>query len=289
MCMQRTFVFFLVAMFTVVLGCEETLQVDDLPYEELLVIRGVLQAGDTVRTLHIGRTLPYQEYYYGIANPASEEPAGWVKDAEVHIVCEDKDFALHYTNEGSYANDSLIVETGKKYFLTVEWNGKKSEACTLIPNEPTIDTAYISSATFVSRYPLRNFYGADTIIESYKYTVKGSFHHSNNRVFGVTLAEEYESEFDPSKTFIGSLDYKVYRTEVLSGSVNYEAEAVRSSNPLFIVTVQSFDEPYFEYYNTGEKEVTLRAGSYAPVAWNVTGDGIGMFIGASRSVSRQFK
>ncbi len=280
--MKKISTVFALAFSLFAIGCEEILQVDDLPYDDRIVIRGVLQAGDTVRTLYVAHTLPYQENSYSLDSyPAAKEPAEWVKDASVVITCDGIQYALHYKADGNYANDSLFVRTGKTYSLRVEWNGKKVEAQTVIPAEPIIDTAYIASSIFVSR-SYEHF-----TEEYYEYTFRGGIRYTNNRVFGVTFALKYGSLSPDTYVF----SYGAYETNTTSGAANFEAQSkyYKDRNESFIFAVQSFDESYYAYYNSAENKLNTTTGGYTPVAWNVTGDGIGMFIGASRSVSRQFK
>lgn len=273
-----------IAMISLILlpACEEVLEVDDLPFEEQLVIRGVLQAGDTVRTIYVGKTLPYRESIFS-AYSSSDDAASWVKNATVSIACDGRWYSLHYKAKGNYANDSLIIQTGKTYALTVEWQGKLVKAETNVPSEPKLDTAYIATKTQVYMARIRDPW--------FEYKVKGIVKaETQGSAIGVGFAYVYLSPYDTTNTFIGSpFYYNAYDTRDISGVMEFGATATSQDEQHFAITVQNFDQPYFRYYKTAGNELNTTTGGYAPVAWNVTGDGIGMFIGASRPVSRQFK
>lgn len=264
-------------------ACEEVMEVDDLPFEERLVIRGVLQAGDTVRTIYVGRTLPYREDAY-VAYNSSEEVPDWVKNATVSIVCDGRSYSLHYVAKGNYANDSLIIQTAKAYALTVQWQGKRVEAQTVVPLEPELDTAYVASKTQIDVARSQNAW--------FEYKVKGIVKAETQ---GAAISAGfsyyiYVTRYDTTITIVGSpFSYNVYDTRDFSGVMEFGATATSQDGQHFAITVQNFDQPYFRYFKTAGNELNSTTGGYAPVAWNVTGDGIGMFIGASRSVSRQFK
>lgn len=273
-----------IAMISLILlpACEEVLEVDDLPFEEQLVIRGVLQAGDTVRTIYVGKTLPYREPIFS-AYSSLDDAASWVKNATVLIACDGRLYSLHYTFKGNYANDSLIVQTGKTYALTVQSQGKRVEAQTVVPSDPELDTAYVVSKTQIDVGRSQSAW--------FQYTVKGIVNaETQGAAIGVGFSLAYFSFYDSTKNLIGlPFSYNVYDTRNFSGVMEFSASETSVEGEPFFITVQNFDRPYFRYYKTAGNELNTTTGGYAPVAWNVTGDGIGMFIGASRSVSRQFK
>jgi hypothetical protein len=274
----------IIAMISLILlpACEEVMEVDDLPFDERLVIRGVLQAGDTVRTLYVGKTLPYRESIFSAYTP-SDDASSWVKNATVSIVCDGRSYSLQYTSKGNYANDSLIIQTGKAYALTVLWQGKRVEAQTIVPSEPELDTAYVASRTQIDV--------ARSQIAWFEYKVKGIVKaETQGAATSAGFSYVYMSSYDPKYDFIGSpFSYNVYDTRDFSGVMEFGATAASQDGQHFAITVQNFDQPYFRYFKTAGNELNSTTGGYAPVAWNVTGDGIGMFIGASRSVSRQFR
>lgn len=181
----------IIAMISLILlpACEEVMEVDDLPFEERLVIRGVLQAGDTVSTIYVGRTLPYREPVY-FEYTSSYDASSWVKNATVSIACDGISYPIHYVAKGNYANDSLIVQTGKAYALTVEWQGKRVEAQTVVPSDPELDTAYIASRTEVDM--------ARSEATWFEYKVKGVVKaETQGAAISVGFSYVYLSPYDP--------------------------------------------------------------------------------------------
>jgi hypothetical protein len=257
-------------------GCHNDIDIGELPFTEVLVIRGVLQEGDTVKTLYVAKTTPYQEQYYKIYGTPSDDFKGWMNDAVVTVECDGQTYPMTYRGTGNYGNDSLIVAAGKTYRLHASWNGHHAEAMTTVPRSISID-----SVTVVGRTENR---GNDYFTE-YAYTLEASVTNQMNSVFDMTVIQGlpsplysyYEGNDVCKSVNAGSLDHiKLQITCNLSISTD-----PRHNNKHTMI-VQCFDEPYYFYRLSSNEQLSSQ------IAWNVTGDAIGMFIGASKPMLKTF-
>ena len=111
-------------------SCEQPLEEEEFPYELKLVTRGIIEPGQLVEEIYIGRTLP-------ICVPFDEDFAN-LSDAVGAVVSDGIFYPLRHTGNGLYTTDSLIARTGNTYFLLVQWQDKSISAETYIPSPGTI-------------------------------------------------------------------------------------------------------------------------------------------------------
>ena len=288
--MKIFFPIVIVLLFAFPCGCEKTLTDSNLPYKEVLVIRGVVKAGDVLDSLYVGRTLPYEEQI----NTTNQQLESWVKDANITVSEGSQIYTLKYYRNGLYRNDTLRIQTGKTYRLHVEWNGKIANAVTMVPEIPILD-----SVTAVSNVVETYEYGADET----EYITHGYCRARKNEVFSFTTSLEitffnpnsrpttqthiYGSDNVVAKRIQG--DYSVadvLKSKILS-TIGVSQNAT-ITNKKIICTLKCYDESFYKYYLTygnNDENISLEP---RPVAWNVTGDAIGMFIGTSESVLKSF-
>ncbi len=118
-----TFILLLIGL----ISCEETVQNPDLPYEEQLVISGLLAYNQSNPTFKISKTLhPLETFNYDKAI---------IKDAIAYLNDGENQYPLIYdsTNQNYYA-ENFKPEIGKSYTLTVKWKDKIATGFTYIPD-----------------------------------------------------------------------------------------------------------------------------------------------------------
>ena len=134
--MKKIKFIYIAALFAVSLiflqSCESTI-VGDLPYEEKLVIKCIIEADKPVTDIFIGRTLPpmYTQSYYGEIPPdvIVNNAVGYISDAE-------RSYALEYVGASIYKAVDFIPKEGVTYKLNVSWNGHTATSETFIPAKP---------------------------------------------------------------------------------------------------------------------------------------------------------
>jgi hypothetical protein len=278
-------------------GCEEVINNTNLPYEEKLVIRGIVLDGDSIDSLYVGRTLPYEEFRFGYWNSkdsiyVENDLSSFVKDAVVTISVDDQTYPLHYFKSGYYKNDSLVGATGKTYRLHIEWKGKIADAVTTIPETPIVDSvnvAYKTTAVYT--------HGSEV-----EYSCSAYIHGKVNNIFSFELSHKHidSNPFDTSYHYTyeystGSAVKKRTQTDYNVPDI-FTRKIVEYVNvgyidPQLIFTIKSYDEPYYKYFlsykNLNSKDDFSIEPN--PIDWNVSGNAIGMFIGASKSVTKTYK
>jgi hypothetical protein len=258
-------------------GCQSPVYDADVQFVERLVVKGVLTPGKTVSGISIGRTLPVTT----IPHPEDFE----VHDATATIVVDGIRYSLRHVGNGLYENGTLVAFSGKSYDLSVEWNGHKAVAHTLVPFLPDT-TALVLSRPYVPYYSNMYRYILDAALAPHAgETYGGGWSHTIVRA-------NYPNDsliYDPiPETFTNSV--LIRSREIQSdGKAHLAIEGYLSpsTSPLIIdtlwVTISSFDEQFYDYYYssgspTSFEELVLGIVPGA-ITWNVSGDGIGMFIG----------
>lgn len=255
-------------------SCDQTVSNVELPYKEQLVIRAVLKTGEKVNEFHISRTLHPLDNY-------SEEKA-LVKDAVVSISDGTKDYPLTFQGK-FYVNDDLVIESGKTYFMTAEWNNKKATARTTIPEPIEIeeityhkqfydysyykDTMYIVSATFTPKS---------------KTVYKTGYHEVDRPNY---LRINYDVFTFNQRNADGKVKAQIFSLSQFSIDEKEVQDYIRKHT----YYLYAFDEPYLKYHNTshqGESDNSIFGSEGLNIIWNVEGDGIGLFIGMTLTTFR---
>jgi hypothetical protein len=89
-------------------GCEQAVEEEEFPYETKLVIRGLLEDGQDIKEIFIGRTLP-------VAVPFRADFSN-LPDAVVSIRVDSLRYILKHTKDGLYnAPAGVKARAGKTY------------------------------------------------------------------------------------------------------------------------------------------------------------------------------
>lgn len=244
-------------------GCkQETTIVNDLQFEEKLVVRSILTSGQPIR-VYFSKTVPITGSY----NPDDFI----VKDVIATIVNEDITYKLTYADSGYYTSPGFIASNGETYNLTANWNGKQSTSQTTVP----YSTQY-QNAKFIA-----NVNGTDTT-----YFLQCLLTPRTGAVYGVTwVIINKDSVFRTEDTVIPELlreQDKNLQNLLILKTRNIPADLVNKWRNSFFIRVHAFDSQYYNFFltqNSNSASTNVFNQSNVGLRWNVKGGGIGMFIG----------
>jgi hypothetical protein len=287
-----------------VLGCESIITDASLPYSEKIVISGVLTAGDSLKNIHISRTVAPLDTF-------STEKI-YVGDAVASIIVDGKSYRLELQSmedidsvyirnrllRSLYHVPNLVVEAGKHYALRVEWRGKVATAETFVPNIPKVESAQVVRFEVNQTILTPNGIVRDTSIYS---AVKVIINVVPNEAYGIidayatsAMNTNWMSDILTSSTTIP--ETTVHSRTAVSGRLeilyraNYEFPLFSGS--VMVAGLNAFDGALYEYLLSINNSKNAIAGSsvisdliygntYPNPRWNVKGDGIGLFVGRS--------
>jgi hypothetical protein len=297
----------IIALFTA--SCATTTITDpvELPYEEKIVIRGILTAGEPVRDVFISRTVP-------VLAPQKPEEF-WVKDAEASITSDGKSFPLKLqefdpkqtVQRTFYAASGLIAEAGKTYTLTVRWHGKTATATTRVPNAPTpvsvrLRTVIVPSITIstiavsTNGTTPRPTTGSIQIraVQDSVLLAEASFAPKEDAVYraGLELTDTAQN-LAVTSLYIGAI---FTNEDVRNGILTVPASTLPTQTRKLLggvvaarMRLYTLDAQYARYYSTRGRATqsgfSLFGGtSDSNVEWNVQGGGIGLFLGMAETI-----
>lgn len=265
-----------------------------LSFEEKIVIRGVLKAGEPVRDIAISKSLP--------ALSAINDSATAVYDATGTLSVNGRTFPLVLQNDvqsGASLYTALnngvpiIAEADAMYTLNVQWNGKSAAAQTSVPSVPQVqdirllrrEILSLTSATYIpGTQPVTTtrrdtLFGAEIFIIPLPETAyRASVYLAD--VHGNALTSSYDG------TLVLSTNATNIASALVSGLLPLQTQTFSRAMPVrTIATITAFDKAYYHYALTrsrGQQASNLFGGTNGEnVIWNVSGDGIGLFIGVA--------
>ncbi len=247
-------------------SCEEILDAEGLPYEEKLVIHGILFADSTTNTVQITRTLPL--------NIPFDSNEAYLANAVASISGGGFSYPLVYIGYGGkYRPVGLIPQRGMSYTLSVVWGKKHATATTIIPEAGTIDSAWTQEFKDPDYgWTYQNLYANVKVPEGY------SVRFGYWRYGYDPLGGDWETS---------NLNYGVYsdRSADEFGTVLMRSTiAVPNGNDheyTLLARAYFFAPGYYEYFESRNADVDVNLGNPALVKWNVQGDAIGIFFGCT--------
>lgn len=236
------------------ISCEKNVTGINLPYEEKLVIQGMLDPDNQIQRIKIERTLPALEIY----SPAVAN----VQNAIAYIECEGKKIDLMPTDKNFYFAE-YQVESGKKYTIHVKWKNLSASAYTNVPdfsNETLYDVV-------TKLDTVRDNYGRMIVKRNYKFkytTDKKSCFKiiSRDIYYGYEIGSPL---FTANPNVINSFQFGVENINMLQK----------------YVSVRKYDPQYIQYYNSamnGRMSDDPFSTSGNNILGNIKGDGIGYFF-----------
>ena len=127
--MNKIFYFIFISIFTI--SCEEeisVLTVDD----PKAVVEGYIYANESVDSIRITESISYSGD--GTLRP--------IDDLVVKMSNEDEEFVLESIGNGYYAESNHIVEEGKIYSLSFQYNGKEIGASTFVNSTKDMELSH---------------------------------------------------------------------------------------------------------------------------------------------------
>jgi hypothetical protein len=239
-------------------GCQTIDDTEELPYTERLVISG--EARSDVVNVVVERTLRLSEAY--------DQRNARLIDADVRLTSRGISHRLFDpVGNGVYFSPNIPLAEGDECELIVQWRGKEARARTRLPARPRVDSMRISRVTS----------GGNTY-ESFSTTLTPS------------PRECYVSSWSlyAGRIFFGEPDSRPRTTEDAEndGKLHFvtrnDYSGVQMDSVKFFI--EAYDMPYYEFYiSRGNIEFVGLPVSFfsAPFSSNVTGDGVGLFVGRS--------
>ena len=262
----------------------------ELPYEEKIVVRGLLEAGQPLADVQISRTIPALDEF-------SYEKI-FVGDARATVTIDGRSYAMELQPRTStsatvpyrslYRVPSLRVEAGKTYTLEVRWKNLVASAETRVPLVAELDSVNVVASIVPSRLGSEVVY--DTVFES-----SAIIRARANEVYrvGTTLNEVASGRLVSARGFgEASLIPSVQIVALTSNTWRFTTATVQvlSNRLQSRVNVEAYDGTFFAYYQTRSR--SGQVGLFSPggpnISWNVTDDGIGEFSGMSVVQRRAF-
>ncbi len=242
-------------------ACEKIDVVEvSLPYNEKLVVQGLLEENKPLNGIIFTKTLPLNETY----SISKAE----LKDVVAYIQSGVRVIPLKYDRDGIYKPiSSFIPQKESTFELFAKWRDKNVYAKTFIPANPKIINAYFltdGSGTYIQaeiQNQVRVVFGAKAVAME-----GGNVLYETEDFYSVTSPDN-----DP-------------RNIIKLRTPSIPNEALLSFKNSFSIKVFAFDEQYQNYFKTKRFSLPIKDSfvqSGGDVEWNVRGDGIGLFIGYS--------
>lgn len=250
-------------------GCEQIVEEEEFPYETKLVIRGLLEDGQDIKEIFIGRTLP-------VAVPFRADFSN-LPDAVVSIKVDTLRYILKHTKDGLYnAPAGVKARAGKTYELLVSWGGYSAGAITKIPEAGSVGGVFMVNSV--------NDTGKSIRVMSVEVTPRADEAYAATWL-AFTQSGQIYTEDIKYNTVVRKLPGATTNTvQILSA----EVPASYASKPQDLgVGIYVYDTSFYDYFKTKGSSKLSDAVFGQPstsVRWNILGDGIGMFIGRSKTV-----
>lgn len=273
--MNRKIIILLSIIAILNISCEQTVTNVELPYVEQLVIDCIMDSGDLVDSVIITKTLP------PLAKWEIEKTI--VTDAKVTISDGTKIYELNYQNN-FYNSKDLIAESGKTYYLTVEWKGKKATATTFVPYPieiPEIKWDVREASDFWGQWYEVTPYA---LVKPTKNVVYNSGYITTYHSGGYPTYFYIARETDINADGLIKIDFfNGYYTE--NADINYIKQYFKD----YVFVLHSYDKQFYQFFITrynGQSGDEIFGGNSNNIQWNIKGDGIGLFIGRATTYKK---
>jgi hypothetical protein len=294
--------FFTIFLFTtsgLLLGCQQAVTLDaELPFEEKIVVRGVLVAGELLSDIQVSKTIPPLDIF--------SYDKVLVRDADVRVRVDDsvtyqltlqQSSATTATNlvpRSLYEARGIRVVAGKSYAITVRWNGKEARATTRVPQPlgvvstrlvstivPRIGSAPLVADTVLTveallRIP-RNVPSAQLPGVRIGATMSGGTSATRTAADLTQLSLQFALQNTLPSTNTTAIDTLRLRTEVWRNVARFLALPQTSIQAVIEVYPPDFAEYYATRNRGGQPDILNPSGPN--VEWNVAGDGLGLWTG----------
>lgn len=273
---RLTLILFFVAVAGVLIGCEVVTDSKDIPYTPHLVVYGLLSTEDTGVTVEVRRTLPLSKAYI--------ETDAWITDARVAVTVDGKSYDLAYIDSGHYVANGLRVETGKTYHLDVDWNGLHTSGETTIPAPSPIDTGFYNISLDEWGYPSATVWLMTHV--SSPVALLGAYEYQRTLTAYDSLRMAQDPFYRPDTSWHSDGVY--YSNIALATAAPIDSVSFRFYGDIYNgenyrAVLYTYDRSFYEFartYNRHDDDSPFGSSGINP-HWNMTGDGIGIFVGAA--------
>jgi hypothetical protein len=252
-------------------GCEQVVDEEQFSYEMKLVIRGLLEDGSQIKDIYVGRTLP-------VAVPFRPDFSN-LPDAVVSIKVDSLRYILRHTKDGLYSAPATVkAKAGKTYELTVSWENLTAGAVTTIPEPGEIGAVYMINSV--------NDTGKTIKVISVEVFPRGTETYAVTWLSFTQTGQIY-TEDDKYNTVARVLPNSNTSSLILFSN---EIAPSYTTNPNVLgAGIYCYDPTFYDYYKTkgsGKLSDAVFGQPSTSVKWNIQGNGIGMFIGRSKTTKK---
>lgn len=279
-----------------------------LPYEEKIVVSGILSAGDTIKNIHISRTLPPLDTFLLEKVYLPDAKAFITVDGITHPMklqeyLPKDSLTVKYGNIRSlYCVPNLVATAGKKYALRVEWYGKIAEAETFVPEKPIVSSAKVIP---LEENKLQIFINGALLYRSTFAALEVTLPARPQEAYGIFrifVTRENDTNWQDYIFFYTErIPTQMFHARNANAGVIQFAERANYAFPLSPQSVMigglvAYDGAMYDYLQTQENN------SNSPISssliygsntnnpqWNVRKDGIGVFVGRSEPLFLRVK
>ena len=282
-------------------GCEQTVNIAELPFEEKIMVEGILKA-DSIIEIVFSKTVPVldTQNLYTIDTVNNR-----ITSLQGTISIDGISYSLIHINNGRYRIfdaqlQSIKGKIGSMYMLNASWNDKIIYAQTQIPIAHKPDILSISIDTNRS-----SVYGYQNYIKVF---ISLSYHPEDKEAIVHTI--NTISPFDKSFFYneIDTVNYKefnypqyfppYYLTKKEIPHISsfyiwlYAPSSITISEALSMyadskIITKHYDKAMKEYIDTqyfGDNLGGIFGGGGTGIHWNIKGQGLGLFIGYSDNI-----
>ena len=298
------FSIFFISVYTISMlflsGCEQTVAVGELPFEEKIMVEGILKA-DSIIEIVFSKTVPVldTQNIYTIDTVSNR-----ITTLQGTIAIDGISYPLIHMNNGRYRifdaqQQSIKGKIGSIYLLNASWNNKIIYAQTQIPiaKKPTILGINIDT-TRSSVYGYQDYIRV-FISLSYQPEDQEAIVHTINTIspFDNSIYNEidtvnykefnYPQYFPPyyfTKKEIPNISSFFTGLYVPTGITISEALSMYADSKII---TKHYDKAMKEYIDTqyfGDNLGGIFGGGGTGIHWNIKGQGLGLFIGYSDNI-----
>lgn len=298
------FSIFFISVYTISMlflsGCEQTVAVGELPFEEKIMVEGILKA-DSIIEIVFSKTVPVldTQNIYTIDTVSNR-----ITTLQGTIAIDGISYPLIHMNNGRYRifdaqQQSIKGKIGSIYLLNASWNNKIIYALTQIPiaKKPTILGINIDT-TRSSVYGYQDYIRVFISLSYHPEDQEAIVHTINtispfdnsiyNEIDTVNYKEfNYPQYFPPyyfTKKEIPHISSFFTWLYVPTGITISEALSMYADSKII---TKHYDKAMKEYIDTqyfGDNLGGIFGGGGTGIHWNIKGQGLGLFIGYSDNI-----
>lgn len=252
------------------LSCEEIVDNPELPYKEQLVIKAFVYADSNAKNIKITRTLhPLEEY--------STEKA-LVSDAEAYIINNGIKYKLNYDKSTNlYNNLDIKFEKGQKYEFQAFWKNLKVYGNTIIPEQYNYNLTYNKKSGTNNAMIECEIFIEFSPSENYAYDAGEIYYDSYYKKTWFSTRNTYDNSYIKNGKITMDMGNKYF-------PLYFNDDQIKSALSTYNYYITIFDYAYYKYYLTqynGDSSNDIFGTSGNNIDWNISGDGVGLFIGGN--------